>query len=353
MALPEAFILLKDYLRENFNAVPAAGGREITKKCHLCGDSHNSSSRHMYIGVNKNSGLISYNCFKCNSAGIVTPQFLRDMGCYDYGIIKAIGDYNESRLRDPSNQWVRSVESAHIYTPIMVYRNDDTTNLYKLGYINSRIGTNLSIRDLPNLKIALNLYDYLNANNVDRLTRHPDIVSQLDRYFVGFVSSDGSYVNLRRIVQEGVVAENADRRYIQYNVFGKVDNSTRFFVLPEIVNTCNQNGIDIYITEGPFDALSVKLNILQNRTDIGQTIVSAVCGSSYINLVKYFLQMYGFINVRFHVCPDADVENYKIYRIKDFLVPLGIPVYMHRNIYPGEKDFGVPRNRINEQIVKL
>ena len=47
----EAFEILKQYLIDNYNAKVASGGREIIKRCHICGDSRDLSDAHMYIGM--------------------------------------------------------------------------------------------------------------------------------------------------------------------------------------------------------------------------------------------------------------------------------------------------------------
>ena len=81
----EAFESLKQYMVENHRAKLVSGGREILKRCHICGDSRDQSDAHMYIGMK--NGSIVYNCFKCNAGGVVDGKFLRDMDCYDPNII--------------------------------------------------------------------------------------------------------------------------------------------------------------------------------------------------------------------------------------------------------------------------
>ena len=58
-------------------------------------------------------------------------------------------------------------------------------------------------------------------------------------------------------------------------------------------------------------------------------------------------------NVEYHLCPDADVPDSKMYWIANILRPLGIRVYIHRNNFPGEKDFCVSHDKINEIIKPL
>ena len=57
-----AFEALKVYLIKEHNAKIASGGKEIVKKCHICGDSRDPSSRHMYIGL-KDGTIVKHNKF--------------------------------------------------------------------------------------------------------------------------------------------------------------------------------------------------------------------------------------------------------------------------------------------------
>ena len=95
--LPLPFIALRDYLIENYNAKRASGGKECIIRCPFCGDSRDTSKAHMYIGVNKkHNNAISYNCFKCNSGGIVGLEFLKKLNIYDMTLINLVLDYNKS-----------------------------------------------------------------------------------------------------------------------------------------------------------------------------------------------------------------------------------------------------------------
>ena len=54
-----------------------------------------------------------------------------------------------------------------------------------------------------------------------------------------------------------------------------------------------------------------------------------------------------------YVYVDNDVDNYEMYKLADLIKPFRPIVYIHRNLFPGEKDFGVIKDRIDERIVKL
>lgn len=54
-----------------------------------------------------------------------------------------------------------------------------------------------------------------------------------------------------------------------------------------------------------------------------------------------------------HVYPDNDDMGSKdmINELINIVDPFNATLYEHRNLYPGEKDFGVPLSRINEAII--
>ena len=55
------------------------------------------------------------------------------------------------------------------------------------------------------------------------------------------------------------------------------------------------------------------------------------------------------INIEFHIYIDNDVDINTIQGINRYLKVYNIPLYVHKNIYPNEKDFGVKLSNIQEQ----
>lgn len=342
---------LKEYIIDFHGGKIASGGKEITKKCHFCGDSMDPKSRHLYIGIQKNTGLLTYQCFKCHAQGLVDGKFIRQLSMGDdvSGLCLAVNNYNKEIYSKPQNRILRDIESITIRNPNFSIR-ESQESILKMKKFNKRLGVNLSPQDFANLKIVVNLKDFLYFNNISTYTRNQEVIDYLDMYFLGFSSIDNSYITLRRMIDEGKLPEFIDRRYINYNIFGKQDNSFRHYVLPGSVNVLDPRPIKIYITEGIFDSQSLYFNVVEDKS---QCIFSAVCGSSYINIARFFIENYGFINCEFHICPDADISNEKMYWISEQLKAFNMPIYIHRNLFPGEKDFGVSIDRIKEGIIRI
>ena len=70
-------------------------------------------------------------------------------------------------------------------------------------------------------------------------------------------------------------------------------------------------------------------------------------------MAKFFIMEYGIINFDLHIYVDNDVDNYEMYKVADLLKPMSVDIYVHRNTYPGEKDYGVTKDHIIDTVVKL
>ena len=70
---------------------------------------------------------------------------------------------------------------------IYKYKNNEISE-FKLNYINNRLGTNLNYNDLRKLKIILNLYDVIEENHINKLTRERFIVDQLNINFFYYIN---------------------------------------------------------------------------------------------------------------------------------------------------------------------
>lgn len=326
-----------------------ADNRQILCRCPICMDSANLSSAHFYIGPMKDSGKpLQYDCKKCGSQGMFTSKTLQLFGIYDLELATMINEYN-SQVTNGKEWYNNTALEGTIHNIKNSNISMDAISERKLAYINSRIGCNLDYQDLIDNKIVLNLIDLLSSNYVKSLTRAQSIVEQLNHYFIGFISFDNGYVNMRRLCKEGKVYKTIDKRYINYNIFNTIDNSMRFYVIPNKIDLLDPNPIDIWITEGPFDALSVKYNVRPNK----RSIYISAGGKGYLVVVKFVLQYLGLMNIRLHLCPDGDVDDRAMYNIRNFIWPFNLDISIHRNMFPEEKDFGVPKEKIKESEIVI
>lgn len=340
-----------EFIKQNIPCKSAAGGRQLVTICPF--PDCNDKSGHMYIGPFDNSDSpIRYNCFKCNHSGLVTPKFFSMYGIYADDFNKAITEFIANAPKYINNK-TNSIRSFNIVNDYISFSNITDQ---KLAYINNRLGSNLTYQDCIDLKIVLNLYDLLARNNIDRLTRDKSVVDILNNHFVGFLSSDNNNVNMRNIRDPGVLPEFVDERYINYRIFNTKD-SCKYYMIPTSIDLTSPLPIDVFIAEGVFDILGVYLNIT-NRNRF-RTLYTNISGKGYTNLIEYLLCNLGLSNINLHICPDADVTDYEISEIEQFIRPFNFNVYIHRNIYKDsktgkyEKDFGVPPSRIIDSCIQI
>ena len=346
---------IEQYKNFLLSKIPGArsvsGGREIQCRCFntSCEDCYDYRSQgHFYISIPTDGEPSKFNCFKCGYSGIVSHNKLLEWDIYDSSIAEEFYKYNSSISTNKIND---KYFNRQIYRVCNSFITDNEVSRIKLKYINDRLGTNLSYQDIRSLKIILNLGDIINENHITILTRESYIVDQLNINFIGFLSMDNAFVNMRRIVDKGLVYKSIDKRYINYKLYDKLDSSERFYVVPsKIKDLYSPDPIKINIAEGPFDILSIYLN-LRNKEE---GIYIAGTGCNYFGIILYCLEVLGIINAEIHVYMDTDdTATKKVNSMINRIRELRLPVYIHKNIMNGEKDFGVPINRISESIVRV
>ena len=333
-------------LSHMINANYASGRKFINCRCPECGDSIHAQSAHMYIYIPWNEDDVSwYYCHKCHSSSTIDYKKLIEWDIYDQNIAADLQELIAKVARGPRKS---KYFNKQIYRVKHNLINMNEKTEFKRRYICDRVGFDLSYEDLAKLKIILNLNDILYENNIHKLTRNQNIVNQLSEEFIGFLSIDNAFLNMRKTCEDGIVYSGIDKRYINYQLYDKQDTTQRFYCIPTKVNLNTPNRIKLHISEGPFDILSVFLNVRKGESGI----YTCVAGSNYISVIMFFLIDMRIPNIELHFYPDNDKygTNDTITKIVNRIPDPTIPVYIHRNIKEGEKDFGVPMNRIKESI---
>lgn len=325
-----------------------SGGSHINCRCRECPDSKNINSAHMYISIPKDNTEPSlYYCHKCNCKGIVTHNTLIDWGIYDKDIALELDNLNKRISKLPKYKNSLIFKAFYLYNDRTAV--DDISEA-KRQYICNRIGVNLTYKELQDLKIILNLSDLFATNNITSYSRSENVLRDLDRYFIGFISIDNCFINMRRTIEEGKLYESIDKKYINYQIFDKEVTTHRFYTIPTTVDL-NRGPVKLHIAEGPFDILSIYLNC-RNREP---GIYTCIAGNNYVNIINFFASYFMIPNMELHFYPDNDKygSTSRINYIIDKLTDSTVVAYLHRNTYPGEKDFGVPKSHISESIQRL
>ena len=325
----------------------ASGKREIVSRCNDCADIGDHG--HLYISIPQTENEPSlYFCFKCQSSGIVTPYKLMSWNIFNTEWNMELMNHNKGVSSNPLNSKYFITGKFNINNTFV--RDGELTNI-KLAYINNRLGLNLTVKDAIDNKIVLNINDLLKSNYINTVTRSVNFINELNASFLGFLSFDNGFINLRNINENSWIKD----RYVNYNIMGKYDNSQKFYICPSVVNICDPTPIKVHVAEGPFDILSVKYNL---RKDNYQCIYGAATGNTYKNLIRSLIVDEKLMNLEINLYRDND-PNPKTFAtttniINDliqFLIPYGYPMYVHSNtLY---KDMGVSKDKINEKIDRV
>ena len=325
-------------------ARPVSGRREMVLRCRDCGDSANPKHAHLYINVPQSPDEVSmYQCKKCMSSGIVDDNFLRRYGCDNIEYLSEMSKQLKAILSSPKYAALRLSMGRALNNS---YISNRPTNEQKLAYINSRIGSNFTLQDLGKLKIFLNLADVLYTNNLEPTMYEKDI-RELDEHFIGFIGFDNTRAIMRRYDNSISSGWIKDYRYINYN-FIKNTNSKTFYVIPTTVDLESIECTHIHIAEGVFDILSVFYNL--NQCNTKQSVYISASGKSYRQALEFILTTIGVINYKVHFYPDADVTDREFKSVLAPLDELPTDIYIHRNLMPHQKDFGVPMANIREGV---
>ena len=342
---------LRSLLHQIFpEAKDASSNTQVRINCPFCemeGDP--DKGLHMYINLGLNNKPPMYNCFRRGHSGLLTKQLLEQFCegglCIDPHFLNKF----ENETKSAYNFRAYSLIKNEIL-PISIPLVEKVPYFEKIRYIQNRIGINLSYDECTKNKIILNFWDFLKSNYLD-LTMNEHIINLLNQCFVGFLTNSNATIIFRNILsKEEMESQNnlLKMRYMKYNVV--VENvPTSYYLIPTQCDIFKH--IDIVIAEGPFDILSIFYNLWGgNRSNV---IYASIGSKAYVNLIKYFFEMYGLTNVTFHIYIDNGIEQDILNKIKAMLNPIDIDVYIHMNTYPQEKDFGVPLNRISDYCYKL
>ena len=352
---------LKYFLLNHFPvAHTASGGKEVVIRCPFCGDSQKDKrDAHFYIGLqtDKDTDFYQvapkYHCFLCNKSGTLSGDVLLELTRFNVGddddLIQDLNILAYSNKRK-SKYSVNKTKVANLST-IGCFGNTNN-DMNKLNYLNRRLGLKLTVDEALNNKIVFDLNYFLYYNGISERTLPDDVVDAISSYFIGFLSLDNSYVNLRNCSNMQMKFKAIRKSYVNYNIFDNDDDHIQFYCLPSRIDTKGVDPIHIHVAEGPFDILSVSYNL--NANNRYNNVYLSVGGKAYYTGIKTIIkQLHIGPNMVIDLYPDNDVPDSDIYRMIRKFTIINIPIYIHRNTFGDEKDFGVDLSRIKEWTYKL
>lgn len=328
------------FLKGCENYKESADGTQCSVRCCFCGDSRkHSDGSHLNIKIDVDEGEpMMYHCFRaaCGESGILKTETLQRLGCMDMGVILELANHNAT-ISKSIDRFVPKKKRKLITLNV-----NNETNRKKASYVNTRLGTSLSVPEMKDLKIQLSLYDYLKINNIKRLAFPERVCDILNAYTIGFVSMYEDYIICRDITKNMVTGN----RYTNYRATGIIDPAdVKIYCIPTEIDIIDPEPATLNIAEGPFSILGAYLN-----TEIGREtrncLFLANCGSGYLRTIRHVCKQYGFLRVNINIFSDSEIKLGYYDKLKTQLDnEIMIDSF---TVYYNEKaeDFGVPVNKI-------
>jgi len=301
---------------------------ELRVRCPYCGDSKkNKSSAHMYIST---TAPFKFYCQKCNTAGVLNSQTLRDLEVYNNELSMGIIEANNTYKANTTKQYVNT-KLRKLYPAIVNNEYSEAA----VAYFNNRYNSTYSNEEIINkFKAITSAYTFFEANKI-----HPRDGQYNWNASIGFRSADNSHIIFRDI------SNSQAKRYYNLNLFSDEDTiSSKMYNISSDVDIMKDE-VNLVITEGIFDIIGVYTYFYAGTEQEHNTIFAAACGKGYNAVILHYIRM-GFLNLNIIIYSDADVD------ISFFEDMKKKSKYFNNNlitIYYNtiEKDFGVPKDQIN------
>lgn len=132
-------------------------------------------------------------------------------------------------------------------------------------------------------------------------------------------------------------------------------NPASFYSIPNSIDLMYTNKIDIHIAEGTFDILSIYSNV--NKSNLKNHYYFAACGFGYTSVLSYLIYTGLNTGLTIHIYSDKDKSDYNhreyIKKLDSNIGTWFDRIFIHRNQFPHEKDYGVPGNFIEDSKYKI
>ncbi len=314
----------------------------MSMRCPYCNgsmeDNHSFS-----IKINPEPGEpIFFQCYRasCGKKGALRADMLEEIGIRSQQVYNEVMAHN----RTISPTFDRGLKYG-VQKHVQIVNLPRGNALQKLQYINWRLGTNLKIQDLSDLKIQLSLLDMLRLNDIEKLAVGKDRARALDVYCVGFISMFADYMICRDVTPDNKLG----MRYYNYQIAGRVSkDAIKVYSIPRDIDIMDPHATIINVAEGPFSILGAYLNTTLGR-EKNNSVWLANCGAQYENTIMRVCKQFGLLKVRINIWSDT-----------------GIPIGVYRKLYgsirkrldirrmtvyynDASDDFGYPRNKISVQ----
>lgn len=310
---------------------------QIALRCQFCGDSRKDPRKtRLYVQTNVNNDKpMLYNCFNCGENGILTPSVLRTLEINDLQLNSNLITYNKG-IKKKFNK-IYNVKDNRFNYKVPIGRKG-TTDEIKKKYLEDRLGLSFTFEELQRLKIVFSLEQLLSLNGIDTVTVNKNRANLLNDDYIGFLSVRNEFVVFRDITNRNKM------RYDKYTIIPNIDNTRKFYTIPNKIDIMTNEPIHINLAEGTFDILGVYYHIKNQK--IKNQVYAAVCGSAYTSVIKYFISL-GLVgdNIIVNIFSDSDKDEYWYTKTIKELSPFVNSINIFYNTK--SKDYGVHKDDID------
>jgi hypothetical protein len=334
-----------DLLKSRGTYHVSVNGKQHYTRCPFCGDSRNLSHAHMSVHIDTFSETpMMYRCLKCDTKGLLTDSVLIELDLpIDAMIQKELKSFNRKAIRLGK---LVNLEFERFSVPLY---QDTYTNQMKLDYLNGRLGTDINLTEARDKKIILNLFDFMSLNQLSFIDGiNYNTMKMLNDNYIGFLSTNNNCITFRDITG------NQKCRYFKVILNQKNVNPDTFYGIPgRGLSLLYTHDVNIHMAEGIFDILSIQKNLPHNSD---YNYFYATCGFGGVTLLQYLLHHGINTGVNLHIYSDKDKSdwNHKKYLFNNSGISNWLDhIYIHRNQFGGEKDYGVPVSNIIDSYRKI
>lgn len=319
-------------------------------RCPYCGDSLNPNHAHlsMKIDISDPTSPMLFRCLRCNTSGMVTETLLEDIGVFlDSETKKNLRSYTKRSMK------LAKLVNLNVERFFVPLSNEDSLTSRKIEYVRDRLGIDLDVKSAVDYKIILNFFDFIKANELiddsDRYLLNLDYntICNLHNHYVGFLACNNNAIIFRSIDKDSKM------RYRKVILNERNVNNNSFYSIPTKLNLMYTNPVDIHVAEGIFDILSIKENIVK---DLTTNFYYATCGFGSSSILRYIVNTGLNTDLSLHIYSDndkSDWDHLKYIKNKSYLLEWVDHIYIHRNTFSDEKDYGVTSNHIIDSKRKI
>ena len=297
---------------------------EIITFCPFCEGTHlNKRHGHMYIHVNEPV----YYCQKCGENGMIFKLIIQLGGKPDEFIDTTLLRISSTHSYVKKNLELDSTSKEYNRTGSISGCSDNYE--MKVSYLFKRFGTDIELNKIPGL--VLSVKSFIEENSISVTKWQAQYIDQIDKTFIGFVSSLGTTITFRNC------ADNEAFRYYKLPLMDR-SNSYYYDFYGLKTGMPNESTPSIVLAEGIFDILVPLISKTLEKVRLSSCYWAACLGKgSYQRTLISVLSYCKLVKANFHILSDCDVPLHFYKRLRD------LPFVNNLNIYWNKrgKDFGV------------